>query len=130
MVTSGALVSSLTINSTFLPATVSPFCAMYRRAAASICLPVEANGPVIGRIRPILNLLSWALASVASIEPHRAMKKCLIMKVSGWGMSAHRVTHQRVLDDGQSLGQVQAEVAQHRQRPMGRREELLQAVGD
>ena len=28
LVTSGALVSSLTINSTFFPATMSPFCAM------------------------------------------------------------------------------------------------------
>ena len=56
LVTSGALVSSLTISSTFLPATVSPFCAMYKRAAASICLPVEAKGPVMGKIKPILNL--------------------------------------------------------------------------
>ena len=54
LVTSGRLVSSLTISSTFLPATVSPFCAMYSRAAASICRPVVACWPVIGRIRPIL----------------------------------------------------------------------------
>ncbi|MCY1209634.1 hypothetical protein D9M68_576390 [compost metagenome] len=63
LVTSGRPVSSFTISSTFLPATVSPFCAMYRRAAASIWRPVEADCPVIGRIRPILNLLSWALAT-------------------------------------------------------------------
>ena len=36
LVTSGTLVSSLTISSTFLPATMSPFCAMYSLAAASI----------------------------------------------------------------------------------------------
>ena len=54
LVTSGTPVSSLTISCTFLPATVSPFCAMYSLAAASICLPVEAKGPVIGRTRPIL----------------------------------------------------------------------------
>jgi hypothetical protein len=28
---------------------------MYKRAAASICLPVDADGPVIGRMSPILN---------------------------------------------------------------------------
>ena len=60
LVTSGRLVSSLTISSTFLPATVSPFCAMYRRAAASIWRPVEACCPVIGRIRPILKVLPCA----------------------------------------------------------------------
>ena len=41
-VTSGRLVSSLTISSIFLPATVSPFCAMYSLAAASIWRPVVA----------------------------------------------------------------------------------------
>jgi hypothetical protein len=28
---------------------------MYKRAAASICLPVDADGPVMGRMSPILN---------------------------------------------------------------------------
>ncbi len=40
--TSGVPVSSFTINSTVLPATLAPFCCMNRRAAASICRPVEA----------------------------------------------------------------------------------------
>ena len=56
LVVSGATpVSSLTISSTLRPATVSPFFCMYSRHAASICLPVDANGPVSGRINPILN---------------------------------------------------------------------------
>jgi len=66
-VTSGSEVSSLTINCTFLPATVSPCCAMYRRAAASIWRPVVACCPVMGRIRPILNTLSWASAAGAAM---------------------------------------------------------------
>ena len=64
-VTSGSEVSSLTINCTFLPATVSPCWAMYRRAAASIWRPVVACWPVMGRIRPILKTLSWARAPCA-----------------------------------------------------------------
>ena len=85
LVTSGALVSSLTISSTFLPATMSPFCAMYKRAAASICLPVEAKGPVMGKIKPILNL-SCAMAlpthttRVAAVTALK--KKRLCMRVS------------------------------------------------
>ena len=39
---SGVLVSSLTISCTLRPDTVSPFCAIHRRAAASIWRPVEA----------------------------------------------------------------------------------------
>ncbi len=54
-VMSGRLVSSLTISSTLRPATVSPFCAIHRRAAASTWRPVVACWPVMGRIRPILN---------------------------------------------------------------------------
>jgi hypothetical protein len=55
LVVSGASpVSSFRISSTLRPATVSPFFAMYRRQAAAICRPVDANGPVIGRIRPTL----------------------------------------------------------------------------
>ena len=41
-VTSGKEVSSLTMSCTFLPATVSPFCAIQSLAAASICRPVVA----------------------------------------------------------------------------------------
>ena len=55
LVTSGAPVSSLTVNSTLRPATLSPLRAMYSLHAASTCLPVDANGPVRGRIRPIFN---------------------------------------------------------------------------
>jgi hypothetical protein len=72
-VTSGTLVSSLTISCTFLPATVSPFCAIHSLAAASIWRPVVACWPVIGRIRPILKTLSWASAASCHIarEPPR-----------------------------------------------------------
>jgi hypothetical protein len=65
-VTSGKEVSSLTISCTFLPATVSPFCAIQRRAAASIWRPVVACWPVMGRMSPILNTLSCAKAGGAS----------------------------------------------------------------
>ncbi len=41
-VTSGRLVSSLTISCTLRPATVSPFCAIHSLAAASIWRPVVA----------------------------------------------------------------------------------------
>ena len=61
LVVSATLASSRTISSIFLPATVEPFCAMYRRAAAWIWRPVDAKGPVMGRIRPILTT-SWAWA--------------------------------------------------------------------
>ena len=43
---------------------------MYRRAAASICLPVEAKGPVMGKISPTLKL-SWA----QDIEPPNTPNK-------------------------------------------------------
>ena len=43
LVASGTPPSSFTINSILRPATLSPFCAMYKRAAASICLPVDAD---------------------------------------------------------------------------------------
>ena len=63
---SGAPVSSLTISSTLRSATVSPCCAMYSRAPASICLPVDANGPVRGRIRPIFSGSAWAIEALAA----------------------------------------------------------------
>ena len=72
LVTSGAAVSSFRISSTFLPATVLPFWAMYKRAAASICLPVEAKGPVMGRIRPILKV-SCAWAALVKAAAAKAM---------------------------------------------------------
>src|SRR4030095_2705661 len=93
-VTSGVPVSSLTMSCTFLPATVSPFCAMYSLAAASTCLPVEAKGPVIGRIRPILK------ASCARTMPLADTRKAargawihvlLSMQVSFESVSVHTV---------------------------------------
>src|SRR4051794_35431442 len=56
LVLSGTAPSSLRITSIFLPATVAPCCCMYSFTPASICLPVEACGPVIGRMRPIFTL--------------------------------------------------------------------------
>ena len=52
------------------PATVVPFCASHSFTAASICLPVEANGPVIGSSRPMRNGAAWARAP--SGMPERA----------------------------------------------------------
>ena len=51
---SGMPPSSLMMSSILRPATLSPFCAMNKRAAASICLPVVACCPVMGSISPIL----------------------------------------------------------------------------
>ena len=56
LVLSGSAASSFRMISIFLPATVSPCCCMYSLIALSICLPVDAWPPVIGRIRPILTL--------------------------------------------------------------------------
>ena len=56
LVLSGTAPSSLMMSSTFLPATVSPFCAMNSFTAAAICLPVDCCWPVIGRMKPILTL--------------------------------------------------------------------------
>ena len=72
-VTSGRLVSSLMMSCTFLPATVSPFWAMYKRAAASIWRPVVACWPVMGRIRPILKTLSCATAGSTTRPVESAM---------------------------------------------------------
>jgi hypothetical protein len=58
--------SSLKMTSIFLPATVSPCRAMYRRMAAAICTPVDCCGPVIGNNAPILTVLcAGAPATVA-----------------------------------------------------------------
>ena len=43
LVASGTPPSSLMMSSILRPATLSPFCAMNKRAAASICLPVLAD---------------------------------------------------------------------------------------
>jgi len=59
---------------------------MYKRTAASICLPVEAKGPVMGKIRPILNL-SCAMAvpalanTMAPANVRRKNRLCMV-KVS------------------------------------------------
>ncbi len=93
LVTSGVPVSSLTISSIFLPATVSPFCAMYSFAAASICLPVEANGPVIGRMRPTRNLLSWArprLLAASKAAATAAWIMVLLCMESPWEVGGGR----------------------------------------
>ncbi len=57
--------------SIFLPATLSPFCCMYSLIALSICLPVEAWPPVIGRISPILTG-SCARAGASASAPSKA----------------------------------------------------------
>src|SRR5690606_12336175 len=60
-------VSSLRMTWILRPATVSPCWCIYSLTAVSICLPVEANGPVMGRIKPILNgSAAWAVAATAS----------------------------------------------------------------
>src|SRR6218665_2792422 len=76
-VMSGRLVSSLTSNCTFRPATVSPFCAIYSLAAASIWRPVVACWPVIGKIRPILNGLSCANTGSAASPVAKAMDRAM-----------------------------------------------------
>jgi len=68
LVLSGKVASSLTMTSIFLPATVSPFCCMYSLTALSICLPVDAWPPVIGRIRPIFTV-SCACAGAHAAVP-------------------------------------------------------------
>jgi hypothetical protein len=72
-VLAGHAASSLTISCTFLPATVSPFCAIHSFAAASIWRPVVACWPVIGRIRPILKTLSCAMARPLAPSRPRAI---------------------------------------------------------
>ena len=62
--------SSLMISSMVLPATFAPFCWMNSLAAASCWRPVELEGPVIGRIMPILTV-SCAEAGCASCGASR-----------------------------------------------------------
>src|SRR5690606_17853788 len=71
------------------PATVSPCSCMYRRTALSICLPVEAKGPVMGRIRPILKA-SWAVVMPA--HPIAAHSNRLLVKVRLFMMSPSYLT--------------------------------------
>ena len=67
LVVSGAVpVSSRSSSSTVRPATLAPCWATYSLAPASSWRPVEANGPVMGTIRPILS------GSSASAVPHKA----------------------------------------------------------
>src|ERR1700678_4433284 len=65
LVLSGTAPSSLIRSSTFLPATVSPFCAIYSLIPAAICLPVDCCWPVIGRMKPILTLSCASAAPAA-----------------------------------------------------------------
>ena len=64
-VVSGTPPSSLTMTSTLRPATVVPFCACQSLIAASICLPVDADWPVMGRMKPILNGALFCACAVA-----------------------------------------------------------------
>ena len=70
-VVSAVPASSLRITSIFLPATMLPFCCIHSLTAPSIWRPVDANGPVIGRIRPILTV-SCATAAPANSEAANA----------------------------------------------------------
>jgi hypothetical protein len=63
-VVSATPASSLTITSILRPATVLPFCAMKSLTAASSWRPVDADWPVIGRMKPILKGLAWARGPV------------------------------------------------------------------
>ena len=57
------------MTSTLRPATVLPFCACQSLIAASICLPVDADWPVMGRMKPILNgWPDWAVAKGAAAQ--------------------------------------------------------------
>src|SRR5580698_8201165 len=79
LVLSGTAPSSLIRSSTFLPATVSPFCAIYSLIPAAICLPVDCCWPVIGRMKPILTLSCASAASAAdsATTAHATAKKSL-----------------------------------------------------
>ena len=70
-VASGTPPSSLRITSTLRPATAVPFWACQSLIAASICLPVDACWPVIGRMKPILN---GALSCACAVAVHAAAK--------------------------------------------------------
>ena len=76
--TSKDVVSSLTISSIRLPATVSPCSSMYRRAPATTCLPAAARVPVIGMTMPTLTVSCAAAppateAAIARVATNRAM---------------------------------------------------------
>ena len=71
LVVSGTPASSLTMTSTLRPATDDPFCACQSLTAASICLPVDACWPVMGRMKPILN----GTASAACTDPMAATER-------------------------------------------------------
>src|SRR5437763_6350010 len=67
-VVSATPASSFTITSIVRPATLLPFCARKSLTAASSCLPVDADCPVMGRMKPILNGLPCACAPVAAVS--------------------------------------------------------------
>lgn len=84
LVVSATEASSLTISSILRPATSSPCSAIYSFAAASICRPVEAKGPVMGRISPTLNGSAWAMAGrpasaveAARTAPSSRLRLCI-----------------------------------------------------
>src|SRR5688572_21169204 len=65
---SGTAASSLTITCTVLPPALLPFCACHSLTAASIWRPVDACGPVIGRIKPIFTTSPCACAHGATTK--------------------------------------------------------------
>ena len=65
-VVSATPASSLSSTSTLLPPALLPFCATHSLMAASIWRPVEAEGPVIGKMTPIFTVSLWAWAALAS----------------------------------------------------------------
>ena len=82
LVASGTPPSSLMMSSILRPATVLPFCAMNKRAAASICLPVDADCPVMGNMSPILkaSCAHPELALNNKAKPIKGNKKRVFMK--------------------------------------------------
>jgi len=82
---SGTAASSLTITSTVLPPALVPFCACHSLTAASICRPVDACCPVIGRIRPIFTVSDCAIAHGIAAKPaaHASRRRLdLFMRMS------------------------------------------------
>src|SRR5664279_5369193 len=85
-VVSATPASSFKTSSILRPATVEPFCAIQSLIAASICLPVEADCPVMGRMKPILNGTASAAKAAAAgsadtkaemIRTCRAWRRCM-----------------------------------------------------
>ena len=93
-VVSATPASSFTSTSTFLPPALAPFCASHSLMAASICRPVLAEGPVIGRMTPILTVSLCAIAppaaSAAAASRARWCLRVLIRVSFGRSMRARR----------------------------------------